>query len=86
MWLDPGHADDVVTLNLGYGRTAAGRVGNGCGFNAYALRTGDAPWHGAGLEVKPAGGTYPLATTQHYNNMEGRDPVKTSGRPLPERV
>ena len=30
---------------LGYGRTQAGRVGNGVGFNAYQLRTSDAPWY-----------------------------------------
>ena len=36
-----------VTVHLGYGRTRAGRVGNGVGFNAYALRTSDAPWFGA---------------------------------------
>ena len=35
----PGHADDSVTLHLGYGRTRAGRVGQRAGFNAYALRT-----------------------------------------------
>ena len=27
----PGHADDSVTVHLGYGRTRAGRVGNGVG-------------------------------------------------------
>ena len=37
-WIDPGHAQDAVTISLGYGRTRAGRVGNGVGFNAFALR------------------------------------------------
>ena len=32
----PGHPDNSATLHLGYGRTAAGRVGSGAGFNAYA--------------------------------------------------
>ena len=45
----PGQADDCVTIHLGYGRTRAGSVGNGVGFNANALRTSDAPWGGAGL-------------------------------------
>ena len=35
-WIVPGQADDTVTVHLGYGRTRAGRVGNGIGFNAYA--------------------------------------------------
>ncbi len=33
-WVVPGHADDVVTLHLGYGRTRAGPVGDGLGVNA----------------------------------------------------
>ena len=31
----PGQADFSVAVALGYGRTAAGRVGRGVGFNAY---------------------------------------------------
>ena len=34
-WSLPGQADYSVAVALGYGRTAAGRVGNGVGFNAY---------------------------------------------------
>ena len=34
----PGHADDCVTLTLGYGRDGAERVARGIGFNAGALR------------------------------------------------
>ena len=33
VWLHPGQAPDTLTLHLGYGRTRAGRVGNGTGFN-----------------------------------------------------
>ena len=51
VWIEPGQADDTVTVHLGYGRTRAGRVGNGAGFNAYALRTSDAPWSAPGCEV-----------------------------------
>ena len=43
-WVLPGHADDAVTVHLGYGRRRAGRVGTGVGFDAYALRTSAAPW------------------------------------------
>ena len=38
-------------MHLGYGRTRAGQVGNGVGFNAYALRTERPPWIGAGLDA-----------------------------------
>ena len=34
-WIVPGQADDTVAVHLGYGRTRAGRVGNGVGFDAY---------------------------------------------------
>ena len=42
-WIVPGHADECVTLHLGYGRTRAGKVDTGTGFNAYAIRTANAP-------------------------------------------
>ena len=68
----PGHADDAVTLPLGYGQAVGGAVGKGVGFDAYALRTADAPWFAGGLEVKRTGKTHALATTQEHFSMEGR--------------
>jgi MoCo/4Fe-4S cofactor protein with predicted Tat translocation signal len=72
VWIVPGHAEDSVTVYLGYGRIRAGRVGTGAGFNAYALRTATAPWYTSGLEIRKTGLTFPLACTQHHHNMEGR--------------
>jgi molybdopterin-containing oxidoreductase family iron-sulfur binding subunit len=72
VWMVPGHADESVTVHLGFGRTNAGRVGNGVGFNAYALRTSDAPWFGSGLEIVKTGSKHPLAPTQNAHLMEGR--------------
>jgi molybdopterin-containing oxidoreductase family iron-sulfur binding subunit len=69
-WIMPGQADETVTLHLGYGRTQAGRIGNGLGFNAYQLRTSTALWGGAGLELSPTGQRYRLATTQHHQVMD----------------
>ncbi|HMB06970.1 MAG TPA: TAT-variant-translocated molybdopterin oxidoreductase, partial [Isosphaeraceae bacterium] len=42
VWITPGHADDSVTVYLGSGRTHAGRVGTGAGFNAFTVRTSGA--------------------------------------------
>jgi Fe-S-cluster-containing dehydrogenase component len=70
--VQPGHADDAVTLPLGYGRTVAGPAGAGIGFNAYALRAAAAPWIDGGLEVKATGRTHALAQTQEHFSMEGR--------------
>jgi molybdopterin-containing oxidoreductase family iron-sulfur binding subunit len=76
VFIVPGHADDCVTVHLGYGRTMAGRVGNGVGFNAAALQTRSAPWGGRGLKIEKAGRTWTFATTQEHQRMEGRDPVR----------
>ena len=76
MCILPGQADDCVTVTLGYGRTHAGSVGNGVGFNAYALRTSDALWGGAGLEIEKTGEHHDLVTTQHHWKMEGRELVR----------
>jgi MoCo/4Fe-4S cofactor protein with predicted Tat translocation signal len=72
-WILPGQADDCATVHIGYGRTRAGRVGSDTGFNANVLRTSDAPWHGAGLDIRNTGESYSLACTQFHHLMEGRE-------------
>jgi len=76
VWITPGHAKKCVTVHFGYGRTRAGRVGSGTGFNAYAIRTSDAPWHGTGLQIAKTGTTHPLSCAQNHHSMEGRDIVR----------
>src|SRR5262249_2571493 len=75
-WIVPGHADNCVTLHLGYGRTNSGRVGTGTGFNAYALRTSNSMWSGSGLRIRKLDDQYPLACTQFHDQMDGRDIVR----------
>ncbi len=75
-WVVPGHADDAVTVTLGYGRERAGRVGDGHGFNAYQLRTADAPWSAAGLSVTRTTEKYHLACVQMHHSMADRKPVR----------
>jgi MoCo/4Fe-4S cofactor protein with predicted Tat translocation signal len=70
LWVLPGHADGAVTVHLGYGRTRAGEVGNGVGFDAYALRASDGPWTAAGLQVVKTGETARVACTQDHWTME----------------
>jgi molybdopterin-containing oxidoreductase family iron-sulfur binding subunit len=76
----PGHPDETVTVHVGYGRARAGRVGTGLGFNAYALRTSDAPWFGGGLEVVKTGQRYTLAITQEHWSLEGRNVIRAGTR------
>jgi molybdopterin-containing oxidoreductase family iron-sulfur binding subunit len=72
-WVMPGQPDDVITIHLGYGRGRAGRVGDAQGFNAYEIRTSDAPWTAVGAQASKAAGQYELAATQIHFSMEGRD-------------
>jgi molybdopterin-containing oxidoreductase family iron-sulfur binding subunit len=61
----PGHADNCVTLHLGYGRRRAGGVGTGPGFNANFIRTSATPWIANGLKIEKTGDKYYFAVTQH---------------------
>jgi molybdopterin-containing oxidoreductase family iron-sulfur binding subunit len=72
----PGHAEESITLHLGYGRRIGGDTTNEIGFDANRLRTSDAPWRGIGAVVTPLGQRYELATTQLHFVMEGRDFVR----------
>ena len=63
----PGHPNDVVTVHLGFGRSDAGRVGSGVGFNAYTLRTSDAATTASGLKVTRGKGTYDLCVTKVHS-------------------
>jgi MoCo/4Fe-4S cofactor protein with predicted Tat translocation signal len=77
-WVMPGQADDSVTVFLGYGRTRAGRVGTGAGFDAGWIRPYATPWIGAGLEIRKTGARWALAATQTHSSMEGRDLVRVA--------
>lgn len=66
----PGQARDSVAIALGYGRTRAGRVGNGPGFAAYGLRTTDAMDVASGARLVKTGRVYKLATTQDHHAID----------------
>ena len=71
-WVVPGHADNSVTLALGWGRSAAGRYGNGKGFDVSALRTTDGMDFTDGVTVEGLREAYNLVQTQTHDRMEGR--------------
>jgi MoCo/4Fe-4S cofactor protein with predicted Tat translocation signal len=81
----PGHPDNSVTVYLGYGRQYAGRVGSGAGFNAYLIRTSDAPFYATG-SVKKLDGKWGVAVTKsHYQDhrpamfsLDGKDHSNTN--------
>jgi len=76
VWIMPGQAERSVTVHFGYGRRHAGRIAEGQGFDAYALRSKDSPWIATDLQVIPTGERYEIAQTQHHFAMEGRDPLR----------
>lgn len=83
-WIQPGHADDSITLTVGYGREGIGRVADiGVkssqlfdpseqygGVDTYPLRSKGLFYSGS---VSKAGGTYPIACVQDHHSLEGRD-------------
>jgi MoCo/4Fe-4S cofactor protein with predicted Tat translocation signal len=68
----PGHPDNSVTVHLGYGRQAAGRVGSGQGFNAYLIRTSDAPFYTTGTLAKVEGIWGLAITKSHFQDHRGK--------------
>lgn len=77
IWIVPGHCEQSVTVHFGYGRTRAGRVGTGAGFNAYEFQSSMSPWHVSGVTLRTTGRRMSLAATQHHHLMDGRDLVRS---------
>jgi molybdopterin-containing oxidoreductase family iron-sulfur binding subunit len=76
IWIVPGHADDSVTVNLGYGRTRAGRVGDQVGGRASWLQTSTNRWFSrepSQLKLTKIGRRQLVACVQGHHSMEGRD-------------
>jgi Fe-S-cluster-containing dehydrogenase component len=69
--IEPHHADDSVTVWLGYGRQGRERLARGVGTNAYELRTKDAPWFGP-AQLTLLTEHHPLAITQRERDQHGR--------------
>jgi len=76
VWILPGQADFCVSLPLGYGRTAAGRIGNNTGFDTYRLRTSSGYDAAKGLTIRRTNDSYALSSTQDHSSMEGRPLVR----------
>jgi len=78
VWIQPGMADGVVALTLGYGRLHAGRIGSGVGFDTFTVRASQAPGFDAGVSLTGLGRRHPLSATQEHGSMEGRPIVRES--------
>jgi MoCo/4Fe-4S cofactor protein with predicted Tat translocation signal len=81
--ISPGHADNSVTIPLGYGRKRTGPIGEEAGFNGYLLRNSSNPHFittdGKTVEavrITKAAGRYALSITQDHWSIEGRGLVR----------
>ncbi|MGH9341778.1 MAG: TAT-variant-translocated molybdopterin oxidoreductase [Acidobacteriota bacterium] len=76
VWIHPGQADGSISLALGYGRSSAGVVGSGVGFDAYQLRHSEVPYFDGSLQVEKTGNHYDFSQTQEHWSVEGRPLVR----------
>ncbi len=75
--VSPGHADDSVSIALGYGRRRTGRVGAQHGLRRLSAAHGQNDLFRHGAKVTPVGRrTYQLVITQQHQAMEGRNLVR----------
>ncbi len=69
-FIQPGAADNTITIELGFGRKVVGIVGTGVGFDAGILMTkaGDfSPWIYEASSVTKGSGSYKLASTMEHH-------------------
>jgi molybdopterin-containing oxidoreductase family iron-sulfur binding subunit len=85
-FVQPGQAEKTIVLPLGYGRVAAGRVGDGVGCNTYALRTSQAMDILTDVKVEKTGRRYMLATTQDHQAMDSKVGREATAKRLGELV
>ncbi len=66
IFIQPGAADNSITIEAGYGRKKAGTVGTGVGFNVNSLLSdsGISPWLYPNVKVEKSGESYKLVTAQ----------------------
>ena len=67
VFVQPGAADNTITIETGYGRKVCGTVGTGVGFNANDLLLsygGLSPWLYSGIMVRALNGSHKLVTAQ----------------------
>jgi molybdopterin-containing oxidoreductase family iron-sulfur binding subunit len=80
VWVMPGQDARTLTLFLGYGRKDENGLASGLGYDAYALRGRDHPWHLTGASLTATGKTTVIATTQTSQAMDGFDFVRIIGK------
>ena len=73
VFVQPGQADGCISIELGYGRSAAGPIGTGVGTDAQTLLAAssiDGLGILTGAKVMKASGRYDLASTQEHHSLD----------------
>ena len=76
--IQPGQADGVLGLAIGYGQKNIGKVGSDVGVDAFQFadfREGQTVFAGLSASIKKTGEKYELVSTQTHHSMEGRQIV-----------
>ncbi len=76
--VQPGQADNTVSVAIGYGREKAGKSANGVGENAFPFVTqvnGYLTYAAVNVKVEKASGTREIAQTQTHDTVMGRRAV-----------
>ena len=68
----PGHADDSISVAVGYGRSEVGNVGRNVGVDVFPLVTSVGTRFRGGVTVAKTGRKVELAVTQEHGALEGR--------------
>ncbi|HEX3866012.1 MAG TPA: 4Fe-4S dicluster domain-containing protein, partial [Gemmatimonadaceae bacterium] len=72
----PGHADETVALQFGYGRAGAERAARGAGSNVYALWPAVGACSESGVTAVKHGGAVALSIVQTHSALETSTPVR----------
>ncbi len=76
--IQPGQADGVLGLAIGYGQKNIGKVGSDIGVDAFQFaefKDGRSIFSGISASIKKTGAKYELVSTQTHHTMEGRQIV-----------
>jgi molybdopterin-containing oxidoreductase family iron-sulfur binding subunit len=76
--VQPGQANNTVSIAVGYGRTRGGKVAKYVGKNAFGLASFNKTigYNTADVTVTKVSGEYELAQTQTHHTIEGRDIIR----------
>lgn len=75
-WIMPGHADNQISLQVGYGRTFDSRVAKSVGQNVFPLMNGS--FVNQSIKIKKTGLFAEIACTQDHHGMNTNDDFANS--------